>query len=126
MEHRIPVIEERARVDKEVVERGVVRISTSSRDREQVLEEVLRHEEVDIRRVALNEEVEGMPEIRQEGDVTVIPIVEERAVIVKKLVLVEELYVRRRKIEEVVRIPVTLHSTEVLIERERSPTGEQK
>jgi uncharacterized protein (TIGR02271 family) len=126
MEHRIPVIEERARVDKEVVERGVVRISTSSRDSEQVLEEVLRHEEVDIRRVALNEEVEGMPEIRQEGDVTVIPIVEERAVIVKKLVLVEELYVRRRKIEEIVRIPVTLHSTEVLIERERSPTGEQK
>jgi uncharacterized protein (TIGR02271 family) len=126
MEHRIPVIEERARVDKEVVERGVVRISTSSRDSEQVLEEVLRHEEVDIRRVALNEEVVGMPEIRQEGDVTVIPIVEERAVIVKKLVLVEELYVRRRKIEEIVRIPVTLHSTEVLIERERSPTGEQK
>ena len=126
MEHRIPVIEERARVDKEVVERGVVRISTSSRDSEQVLEEVLRHEEVDIRRVALNEEVEGMPEIRQEGDVTVIPIVEERAVIVKKLVLVEELYVRRRKIEEIVRIPVTLHSTEVLVERERSPTGEQK
>ena len=126
MEHRIPVIEERARVDKEVVERGVVRISTSSRDREQVLEEVLRHEEVDIRRVTLDEAVEGMPKIRQEGDVTVIPIVEERAVIVKKLVLVEELYVRRRKIEEVVRIPVTLHSTEVLIERERSPTGEQK
>ena len=126
MEHRIPVIEERARVDKEVVERGVVRISTSSRDSEQVLEEVLRHEEVDIRRVALNEEVEGMPEIRQEGDVTVIPIVEERAVIVKKLVLVEELYVRRRKIEEIVRIPVTLHSTEVLVERERSPTGEHK
>ena len=126
MEHRIPVIEERARVDKEVVERGVVRISTSSRDREQVLEEVLRHEEVDIRRVTLVEAVEGMPKIRQEGDVTVIPIVEERAVIVKKLVLVEELYVRRRKIEEVVRIPVTLHSTEVLIERERSPTGEQK
>lgn len=126
MEHRIPVIEERARVDKEVVERGVVRISTTSRDSEQVLEEVLRHEEVDIRRVTLDEEVEGMPEIRQEGDVTVIPIVEERAVIVKKLVLVEELYVRRRKIEEIVRIPVTLHSTEVLIERERSPTGEQK
>lgn len=126
MEHRIPVIEERARVDKEVVERGVVRISTTSRDIEQVLEDVLRHEEVDIRRVTLDEEVDEMPEIRQEGEVTVIPIVEERAVIVKKLVLVEELYVRRRKIEEIVRIPVTLHSTEVLIERERSPTGEQK
>jgi uncharacterized protein (TIGR02271 family) len=126
MEHRIPVIEERARVDKEVVERGVVRISASSRDSEQVLEEVLRHEEVDIHRVTLNQEVDGMPEIRQEGDAIIIPIVEERAVVVKKLVLVEELYVRRRKVEEIVRIPVTLHSTEVLVERERSPTGEQK
>lgn len=126
MEHRIPVIEERARVDKEVVERGVVRISASSRDSEQVLEEALRHEEVDIHRVTLNEEVDGMPEIRQEGDAIIIPIVEERAVIVKKLVLVEELYVRRRKIEEIVRIPVTLRSTEVLVERERSPTGGEK
>ena len=126
MEHRIPVIEERARVDKEVVERGVVRISASSRDSEQVLEEALRHEEVDIHRVTLNEEVGGMPEIRQEGDAIIIPIVEERAVIVKKLVLVEELYVRRRKIEEIVRIPVTLRSTEVLVERERSPTGGEK
>lgn len=125
MERRIPVIEERARVDKEAVERAVVRISTSVREREEVLEEALRHEEVEIERVAIDKEVDAMPSVRQEGDVTVIPIVEERAVVTKRLVLVEELRVQRKAVQEVVQIPVTLHSTDISVERNRSPTGEQ-
>jgi uncharacterized protein (TIGR02271 family) len=126
MERRIPVIEERARIDKEVVERGVVRISTSIRENEQVLAEALQHQEVDIQRVSINKEVDAMPTIRQEGDVTVIPIVEERAVVTKQLVLVEELRVHRKTVQEIVQIPVTVHSTEVSVERKRAPDGEQQ
>ncbi len=125
MERRIPVIEERARIDRETVERGVVRISTSVREHEEVLAEALRHEEVDIQRVAIDREVDAMPSIRQEGNVTVIPVVEERAVVTKRLVLVEELRVQRKTVQEVVQIPVTLHSTEISVERNRSPNGGQ-
>ena len=125
LERRIPVIEERARIEKQVVERGVVRISTSIREREEVFEEALQHQEVDIQRVAINKEVTAMPTIRQEADVTVIPVVEERIVMVKKLVLVEELHVRRKMVEETVQIPVTVHSTEISVERSGSPEGEQ-
>ena len=120
-ERRIPVIEERARIDKEVVERGVVRISTSVREREEVFAEALQRHQVDIERVSIDKVVESMPSIRQEGNVTVIPVVEERAIVMKQLVLVEELHVHRRTIEETVHIPVTLQSTEVSVERDSSP-----
>src|SRR5688500_8902313 len=103
-ERRIPVIEERARIDKEVVERGVVRISTSVREREEVLAEALQHHEVDIERVYIDKVVDAMPSIRQEGNITVIPVVEERAIVVKQLVLVEELHVHRKTVEEIVQI----------------------
>ena len=119
-ERRIPLIEERARIDKEVVERGVVRISTSIREREEVFAEALQHQEVDIQRVSINKEVDAMPTIRQEGEVTVIPVVEERAVVVKQLVLVEELHVHRKMVREIVQIPVTMQSTEVSVERDRT------
>jgi uncharacterized protein (TIGR02271 family) len=124
IERRIPVIEERARVDKQSVERDVVKISTSVSASELVLTEALRHEEVDIRRVRIDKEVDAMPGVRQEGDVTVIPIVEERAVLVKHLVLVEEWHVHRRTIEDVVQVPVTVRSTEVSVDRQNSPSGE--
>ena len=125
VERRIPVIEERARVDKQIVERAVVRISTSIKQSEQVIAESLRHEEIEIQRVPVNKEVDAMPSVRQEGDVVVIPVVEERAVLVKRLVLVEELHVHRHVVEAIVETPVSLRSTEVSVERQGSPPGEQ-
>lgn len=124
-ERRIPVIEERARVDKQVVERAVVRISTSIKQTEHVIAEPLRHEQVEIHRVAINKEVDAMPGVRQEGDVLVIPVVEERAVLIKRLMLIEELHVHRRVVEEIVETPVSLRSTEISVERHGSPQGEQ-
>jgi uncharacterized protein (TIGR02271 family) len=123
-ERRIPVIEERARIDKEVVERGVVRISTSVREREEVFAEALQHHEVDIERVSIDKVVDAMPSIRQEGNITVIPVVEERAIVVKQLVLVEELHVHRKTVEEIVQIPVTMQSTEISVERDSSLESE--
>ena len=124
IERRIPVTEERARVDKQMIERGVVKVSTSIKHSEHLLTQTLRQEDVDIRRVPVDREVEAMPDVRQEGDVTVIPIVEERAVLVKRLVLVEELHVHRRTISKVVQVPVSLRSTEISVERHSSPSGE--
>lgn len=125
VERRVPLVEERARVEKHVVERNVVRIRTEINARQQVVADALRHEEVAIRRVAKNQEIDAMPSVREEGDVIVIPVVEERAVLVKRLVLVEELHVQRRVVQEIVELPVTLHSTEVFVESQNSPAGEK-
>jgi uncharacterized protein (TIGR02271 family) len=123
-ERRVPVVEERARIEKRVVERNVVRIRTATQESEQILSQTVRHEEVDIRRVPVNREIEAVPDVRDDGDLIVIPIVEERAVLVKRLILVEELHVRRKVVQQDVEVPVRLHSTEVFVESERSPSGE--
>lgn len=115
---------ERARIEKRVVERNVVRIRTATQESEQILSQTVRHEEVDIRRVPVNREIEAVPDVRDDGEVIVIPIVEERAVLVKRLILVEELHVRRKVVQQDVEVPVRLHSTEVFVESERSPDGE--
>ena len=116
-ERRIPIVEERARIEKTMVERGVVSITTSVKESEQLIADALRHQQVDIQHVSIDSEVDSIPRIRQDGDVIVIPIVEERAVIVKRLFLVEELHVRVNTVQETVQIPVTLQSTEVSVER---------
>lgn len=124
-EHRIPVVEERARVEKEIVERGVVRIETSINEHDETISEALTREEVEIHHVAMNVPVDAVPPIRQEGDVVIIPIVDETIVVSKRLVLREELHVHRRKVTEHANIPVTLRSTEVAVHRERSSEDER-
>lgn len=123
-EQRIPLVEERARIEKRVVERNRVSIRTATTERQQVLSDTLRGEELDIRRVAVNQQIDAIPSVREEGDVVIIPIVEERAVLVKHLVLVEELHVRRKLLHEPIEVPVTLRSTEVFVEPQNSPKGE--
>lgn len=125
VERRIPIVEERARVEKRVVERNVVRIRTAFKESQDVVSDNLRHEEVDIRHVPVNREIDSIPSIHEEGDVIVIPVVEERAVLVKRLVLVEELHVQRRIVQQVAQLPVTLRSTEVFVETDESPPGEK-
>jgi uncharacterized protein (TIGR02271 family) len=123
-ERRVPLIEERARIEKRTVERKRLAIRTATTEREQVLSDSLRREQVDIRRVAVNQEIDATPGVREEGDVIIIPIVEERAVVVKRLVLVEELHIQRKVLQELVEIPVTLRSTEVSVDSQASSTDE--
>lgn len=124
LERRIPLIEERAQIHKRAVEGDVVSISTAVREYERVITEALRHEHVSVTRVPLEREVDAVPAVRQEGDVMVIPVVEERAVLVKHLVLVEEVRIHRRTTEQIVHIPVLERSMEVSVERQSSPAGE--
>ena len=123
-EQRIPVIEERARIEKEVVERGVVKIDTFITEHEETISAALTREEIEIRHVAVNTPVDAMPPVKQDGDIVIIPVVEERIVVSKRLFLKEELHVHRRKVSEDASIPVKLRSTEVAVHRERSPQGE--
>lgn len=113
----IPVIQEEIRVDKRVVESGKVRISKRISEHEELVDVPLMHEEVSIERVQLNLFVEAMPPVRQEGDTMVIPVVREEIVIQKRLLLVEELRVRKQLIEEHKPQPITLRREEVEIIR---------
>lgn len=113
----IPIIEEEATVDKKIVETGKVRISKRISEREKIVDEPLLQEEVSVERVAVNEFVESVPEIRREADTIIIPVVEERVILQKRLVLVEELHVKKQVIEAHKPQRVTLLKEEVDVKR---------
>ena len=116
-ELHIPIVEEEARIIKRVtdIEQVTVRVAT---DEEQVfVREELRSEQVVVTRVPIGREVAEAPLTRTEGDLTVIPVLEERLVVEKRLFLVEELHLRRTVAIDPVELPATLRRTHVEVER---------
>ena len=121
----LPLIEESARIDKRAVETGRVRVSTQTETVEQVLRESLRSDTVAVTQVPVNRTLgdgETLPVIREEGGVTIIPVLEEILVVEKRLVLKEEVHVRRSSADEDVEVPVTLRKQRAVVERV-SPDG---
>jgi len=104
----VPLVEERAVVGKRVVETGRVQVRTRVERREELVEAELARDEIEIERVAIGREVEAIPDVRREGDVTEVPVVEEVLVVQKRLVLVEKIRLRRTRRSEPVAHNVTL------------------
>ncbi|MCJ2100686.1 YsnF/AvaK domain-containing protein [Methylobacterium sp. E-046] len=116
----LPLIEETARIDKQAVETGRVRVSTRTKTVDQILRESLRSGTVEVTRVSVNRtlsEGEAPPIVREENGVTVIPVLEEILVVEKRLVLKEEVHVRRSSADEDVEVPMTLRKQRAVVER---------
>lgn len=112
----VPVIAEELQVVVRAVERGRVRITKTVSEREEIIDEPLRMEDAVIERVEINRIVETAPPVRYEGDVMIVSLVEEIAVVEKKLMLREELHVSKRVIETHKPQSVVLRREEVGVE----------
>ena len=93
----IPVIEEQLQVGSKRVETGVVRIVKHVTEEVQTVDLPTTREEVTVDRVAVYQYVETPPAVRYEGDVTIIPVLREVVVTEKKLLLVEEIHITKRR-----------------------------
>lgn len=114
----IPVVEERLEVSRERVETGKVRISKTVEAREEVVDDPLSRETVRVEHVPINQVVTGgIPQVRQEGNLTVIPILEERVVTRTELVLVEEVRIHRDRSTYHDPQRITLRKEVVAVER---------
>ncbi|MDQ3633376.1 MAG: YsnF/AvaK domain-containing protein [Aridibacter sp.] len=113
----IPVIEEEIVVGKEYVDTGKVKISKKISEHQQTIDIPLMQERVSVERVAINKFVDTPPEIRHEGDLMIIPVLEEQIVVQKRLVLVEELHVTKQLVETHHSEEVTTRKEDVNIER---------
>jgi uncharacterized protein (TIGR02271 family) len=112
----IPVIEETASVDKQVVVAGKVRIEKQVEEINEAVNVDLQHDEYTIRRVARNEYVDdGVPQVRHEGNTLIIPVVKE--VIVKRLLLVEEVHIIKDVVTTSEKVNVALRKETVTINR---------
>jgi transposase len=84
-EEIIPLVEETATVDKRQVVTGRVRVQTLTDTIEELAHAEVQRESVEVTRVPIDKVVETAPAIRTEGDVTILPIVEEVLVVEKRL-----------------------------------------
>src|SRR5215211_360941 len=113
----VPLLEEEMRVNKRSVATGKVRVRSVVDTIEEVARAALTEDRVEVTRVPLNREVSAAPPVRTDREVTIVPVMEEVLVVEKRLVLKEELHIRRRVTHEDVEVPVTLRKQRAVIER---------
>jgi len=93
----IPVAEESVSVSKQEVETGRVRVALNTDVETVIVRETLRGNRIEVERVPVNKALPDgapVPGSRREGDMLIIPVLEERPVVVKRLVVTEEVRLR--------------------------------
>lgn len=113
----IPVVSEEATIGVRRVATGGLRVHKRVHEHEELVDQPLRREKADIRRVVRNEVVSGPLPVRQEGDTTIIPVVEEVLVFEKRWVLKEELHITKQRFEERRQERVVLRREDADVER---------
>ena len=113
----VPVLAEELDIQKRAVETGGVRVHRRVLEHEEEFETPLIRQHLDIRRVVMNQDVDGPLPVRQEGDTIIVPIVEEVLVVEKRFRLKEEVHMTRRSFEELHRERVVVRRQQADIER---------
>lgn len=121
----IPLVEERISIAKRQVEAERLRVRVSVEEREESVPVELFHDEVEIERVTKNVPVSEPPAVRLEGSTTIIPVVEEVVILEKRLVLVEEIHVRRKAASTTENVAVTVRSERASIDR-NGPSNDER
>jgi uncharacterized protein (TIGR02271 family) len=119
----LQVLAEELSVSKETVETGRVRVATRTHVREALIDEDLARECVEIETVPLGVRIDAVPEPRQEGDTTIIPVVEEILFVERQLVLKEEVRIRRVRTTDHHEETVMLRYQEAVVTRHPGDTG---
>jgi len=110
------VAEESYSIGKRPVSTGKVRVQMRTDTIEEVAHADLREETAEVTRIPIDRVIKKAPAVRTDGDLTIIPVVEEILVVEKRLRLVEEIHVRRRVVTHAVCVPVELRKQHAAIE----------
>lgn len=113
----VPVIAEQLHVDAVPVLKGGVRVTKRTVGQERIIEQELRRDHVEVRRVKVNRIVEGPQEPIQSGNTTIIPIVEEIVRVERQWVVTEEIHLTRTEETEVYQEKIVLNREEAIVER---------
>ena len=119
-ERTLPLVEETLVTQRRTVETGTVRVRTVMQQREEVARAEIYRQAVSVEHVPINREIDEVPAPWEDGDVLVIPVVEEILVVEKRLILREEVRVRRRREVDHIEQPISLRAMEALVERQES------
>jgi len=113
----IPVVAEELDVSKRSVATGSVRVQKRLIGHDELVDMPLMREDVDVRRVLIDRDIDSVPLMREEAGTIIVPLVEEVLVVEKRLRLREEVHITRRRTEERHQENVTLLREEVEVSR---------
>lgn len=115
----IPVVEEYATVQKEIIETGKVRVRKTVAEDKAIVNLPIINETYDVTRVPVSNEVHDSPPppMRYEGDTMIIPVVKEVTVMVKRYEVVEEVRITRKRTETPLMQEITLRRESVQVDR---------
>jgi uncharacterized protein (TIGR02271 family) len=116
-ETHFPLYAEDLTVSKRQIPGDVVQVGTITRENEGFVDETLNHKRVQIDRIPVDRQVDAVPPIRQEGDTTILSVVEETVVVGRRLILKEEIHIRRLHVSERHQEAVILRKQEAVITR---------
>jgi uncharacterized protein (TIGR02271 family) len=121
----LPLVEEEPHVSKRETVTGRVRIRTVTETVQEDVQRELSGERVAIEHVPINRYVEdgARPSIRMEKDTLVVPILQEVLVVEKRLLLTEELHIRRHTEQVTAEVPMTLRKQRAVVERLEGEAG---
>ena len=114
----IKVFEETLRVDKRLVETGRAKIHVTVSEHDEAIETLLMHQDVVVNRVPIGTEITAMPPVRREGETIIVSIVEERAIVEKRMFLKEELHIHIDQTKRMETQVVSLRREHAEIDRE--------
>ena len=117
------LLAEEVQVAKETLETGRVRVSTQTHEREALIDEDLARERVEIEMIPVGRRIDAVPAVRQEGDTTIVPVVEEVLVVERQLMLKEEIRIKRVRTTERHRETVMLRHQEAVVTRDPGNSG---
>ena len=109
----LPLYEEDIAFSKRKLTTGVVRVALTTASHAALVNEELAREDVQVDRVRIDKVVGEMPQTREEGNTTIIPVVEEVVVVERRLVLREEIRITRAR-------SVTRHTETVLLRTQQA------
>jgi stress response protein YsnF len=115
---RIPLHEEQVELERRLRVTGRVTVKTETDVSEELIDELLAREHAEIERVPVERPVDAMPEVREEEGTIIVPVVEEVIVVERRLILKEEVRIRRVRETERHRETVTLRKQRAVIARE--------
>ncbi len=113
----IPLVEERAVILKRKKLTGGLRVRTVVRESEKFIDQPLTTDEIEVERVPVDRWVEAPVPTRQEGETTIITLLEEVVVVEKRLRATEEVRITRRRTTRQAAQHVTLRREEAVVER---------
>jgi uncharacterized protein (TIGR02271 family) len=114
----LPITQEQVEIRRQEIETGVTRIAKKVTERSERIDEPLLRQHVEVNRVPVGRVVDEPMPPRYEGDVLIVPVVEEEVVVTRRWVLKEELHVIRRTVEERHRETIKLRSEDAVVEHQ--------